>query len=251
MKCSNGFMAEAYRLSQSTSNPQRVYTAIRHTMRMTIRLLQASSVVNLLERLINRGLSTTPVATMCRNACRGLSDEKPRIIGAQLMKWKVIDARSVLKHRKRENTKVWRENEKVLRQFRVCEDFFVIWEREKSERRRELDDKRERKIRFLFEKEKREKERRQNGSTRRVRGRVTDWTVRGINCGDRQLNDTFESRARVYGSASVSNSEHSVLELSPKFAVYDEVDELEIEVEVEKALTKLRLGRMNSDWIAC
>ena len=41
------------------------------------------------------------------------------------------------------------------------------------------------------------------------------------------------------------------MELSPKFAVYDEVDELEIEVEVEKALTKLRLGRMNSDWIAC
>ena len=99
-----------------------------------------------------------------------------------------------------------------------------------------MDDKRERKIRFLFEKTRREKERRQNGPTRRrVRGRETDWTVRGINCDDRQLNETFESRARVYGSASVSDSEKGVLELSPKFAIYDEVDELEIEVEVEKA----------------
>ena len=75
--------------------------------------------------------------------CSGLSIEKAKMIGNQIMKWKMNDARSVLKQHKRSHTKIWRENEEIPRHYSISELFFVIWEQEKVERRNELEEKRE------------------------------------------------------------------------------------------------------------
>ena len=108
------------------------------------------------------------------------------------MKCKLEDARTVVKREKWANTTVWREETEVLRWNGVSERFFVIWEKEKAERRNDLKKKLEKKVQHLYN---REREKRNTEGER-------DWVVRGINVDDKQLNgDVFEARPRVYGNS--------------------------------------------------
>ena len=238
MKSSNGFMAKAYRLSQTTGNPPRAYAAMRRVMTQTIKLLKARYVLDLFERLVNRGLALRSVTANTNRACKGMSEEKHRRMCNTLMGWKLDSARTVLKTQRQENTRVWRECEEILRENRVDQRFFVIWENEKVERRKELENKKERKVRHIFEREKNIKRKTVSGDS--------GWVVRGIDCSDRQLDESYESRARVYGGAAISVNEAKVLELTPKFSIYDEIDVEDAECELEKCLTKLRWERMDS-----
>ena len=237
MKVSNQFMAQAYCLSNSTRNPQRVMTAMRRAMHDTVSLLKAIYVCDLLERLISRGLVLTGLSSMSKRTCRGLKGDKHKRIADQVMEWKYQDAKRVLKERKLCHTRMWREEGRVLEQHGVSQRFSAIWEVEKCERRIELNTKKDNKVAFLLNKYRMERaaenERRSNVDV-----------VRGINMCDKVLSDRYESRPRCYGKVELTRDEQSVLSLTPRFSVYDRVDRVDCEVELEKCFTKLRWGRM-------
>ena len=160
MRSSNHFLAQAYRLSESTRNPQRVYNAMRRAMNDTIKLLKAVYVMDLLDTIVNRGLVLSTVSGQCRKLCRGLRGDKHKVISSQLMSWKLQDAKRVLRETKRSHTQIWREEEAVLNEYNVSERFAIIWEVEKCERRTELKTTKDRKVTFLLEKEKAERKER-------------------------------------------------------------------------------------------
>ena len=75
--------------------------------------------MDLFERLVARGLTLNAVLATSTKLYAGLSFEKSDIICKQIMKWKLHDAYSVLKLQKRNNTRVLRENEKILKLVKI------------------------------------------------------------------------------------------------------------------------------------
>ena len=65
-------------------------------------------------------------------------------------------------------------------------------------------------------------------------------TIHGINIDDQVIPPDFSSEPRVYGGASLTENEKEVLALPPNFALFEHVDPIQCETQVEKALAKLR-----------
>ena len=57
---------------------------------------------------------------------------------------------------------------------------------------------------------------------------------------DQKIPESFSSEPRCYGNVEISAEERKVLSLPPKFAVFNRIDTLRCEGEVEKGLAKLR-----------
>ena len=68
------------------------------------------------------------------------------------MDWKIRDAKRVLREKKAKHTKLWREDEKVLRELGVRDRFITIWEKEKSDVKLEMKKKKEKKVEYLINK---------------------------------------------------------------------------------------------------
>ena len=242
MKCSNGFLKSAIRLSEFTRNPHRVYNVMRHTMNSTIKLLKANNVLNLMRGLVHRGLVLTPVMAMTENLCksmRGGGGRRPKILAERVMRWKLWDAERVVKEQKEFNTRNWRECEKVLKEYQINERYFILWEREKNNRKRELEEKRRNKVENLI---KRDREKRTVWQRRRAEVNATD--LRGIDVSDRHLDERFESKPRRYGGIELTPEESELLSLPPKFAIFEKPNIIDCEIEIEKGLTKMRWSRM-------
>ena len=62
----------------------------------------------------------------------------------------------------------------------------------------------------------------------------------GVTVGEQELDENFKTEPECYGKAAISNNERELLRLHPKYTVYKEVDEIDCEAEIEKALTKIR-----------
>ena len=234
MLYSNEFKEKALRLSNQSRNPQRAWESMRRTIKDTLSLLQAVYVLDLLTCLRGRGLAVNAVSDLSRKLCTGLQRERHKTIGDLVMKWKIDDARKQVKQRKERHTRLWREEESVLKSVGVKDRFLAIWEVEKAERRIELKNKMDNKVRCLLDRVKREREKREKTEVN---------CVREINYGDQLLGDKFESAPRCYGGAEVNNNEERVLSLTPRFAIYDRVDSTKCRAELEKCLTKIRLER--------
>ena len=234
MKYSNKFGEAALRLSNRSRNPQRALFSMRRTMKDTISLLQSIYVLDLLTCLRGRGLAVNAVTDLSKRLCIGLGENRHKKIGEQVMRWKIDDARKQVKMRKERHTKLWREEEPVLKSVGVRDQFLAIWEVEKAERRIELRNKMDNKVKWLLSKTKRDRERKENAE---------GDCVRQINYGDQLLDERFESKPRLYGGAEVNNNEERLLSLAPRFAVFDRVDFTKCRAELEKSLTKLRWER--------
>lgn len=69
--------------------------------------------------------------------------------------------------------------------------------------------------------------------------RVPD-EIKGINIADKEIPTHVTSNPQCYGGSTINEKEQKVLSLPPKFAVYEKVDTVECEIEIEKGLAKLR-----------
>ena len=73
---------------------------MRRSMNDTISLLKAIYVLDMLEKMVRLGLTLTTVNALSTSLCRGLRGDKHMTISEKVMKWKLEDARRVVKERK-------------------------------------------------------------------------------------------------------------------------------------------------------
>ena len=64
---------------------------------------------------------------------------------------------------------------------------------------------------------------------------------------DQILDDSFATEAITYGNVEVNEDEKSVLEMHPKYTVFEKVDLIDNEAEIEKSLTKIRWARKEEE----
>ena len=200
----------------------------------TLRLLKAISVLDMFIVMEKKDLVLTTVQHQCESMCRGLRGDKKATLARTIMKWKLSDAKRVVKEHKYSHTHAWRKQRCVLIELGVCDPFLRFWESMKKFCRAELRKQKERKIRFLGEKKK-----------VKERANVCDF-VEGIYVGDTDVTASFDSQPRLYGGATITPAENELLSLPPGFNVYDKVDRDKCTVEIEKALTKLKWQRKGS-----
>ena len=67
--------------------------------------------------------------------------------------------------------------------------------------------------------------------------------VRNIEVTDdklRLLRENMENSVRKYGGVELSDNQEKALKMDPRFMLYRKIDEIDIEVEIEKGCTKAR-----------
>ena len=237
-KASNAYVNDIKRLSRWSSNPARAFNIMRHVINTTIRLLRAEYVVDLFDELIHRDVPLRSVKVDSDRLCKQLPSRRSHDTAMRVMRWRRKDAVNVLIHEKKENTKVWRESERLLWELDVLDSYFQIWEEEKDYQRRQFTRKYRRKVDFLTVKYGRKSDR-----------NVIPDEVEGIVIKDTALPENFESKPRMYGGVNLdqNNEVTSALSLPPKFTVYENVDPERCEIEVDKAISKYRWSVMSGE----
>ena len=114
----------------------------------------------------------------------------------------------------------------------MVRDLNSVWEKEERRQWLFLRKKRKRRVKFLLEK----------FAVENVIDCVTE--VEGITAADQSLPSTFSSNPRCYGGVQLTKDEEKVLCLPPKFAVYEKIDLMSCEAQIEKGLGKLRLSAL-------
>ena len=71
--------------------------------------------------------------------------------------------------------------------------------------------------------------------------------INGVTVKDQILDETFAAEVITYGNVEVNEDEKSILEMHPKYTVFEKVDLIDNEAEVEKSLTKIRWARKGQE----
>ena len=69
-------------------------------------------------------------------------------------------------------------------------------------------------------------------------------TINGVTVKDQELDDSFKIKVITYGGVDLTEDEISVMEMHPKYTVFEKVDPIDCEAEIEKAMAKVRWARM-------
>jgi hypothetical protein len=148
MSLSKVFLAATTDISNNCGNPEQVLAAMRHTMKQTVKLLNAYHVADLFGDILRKKLPTTSVESLCCKLCMGLPSGQRRTLINTIIKWKQNDAWNVVRTERYNNTKIWRENRPILDEENVTHTFNVIWEKEKNRYRTTVGEEKK-KSRFL------------------------------------------------------------------------------------------------------
>ena len=65
-------------------------------------------------------------------------------------------------------------------------------------------------------------------------------TYEDVSVGNQELDERFKIIPECYGNVNINMKERDLLRIHPKYTVFDKVDVLDCEAEIEKSLTKIR-----------
>ena len=213
----------------NTSRPS-VEEAMKRIIKQTKSHVHTMYVKDLYMDLNKRRIPTTPIASLAKRICRYLPQRRTDTLTNIVMKWTVEDTSEKLRKEERLNTKVWRDNIQTIRSQGIESDFKRIYRSERKKYKKTLCEKRRQKVWFLSKKYKPSK-------------RNIPDEVNGVIIKDQDIPMDFSTEPRVYGNTVINEDEKHILSLPPKFAIPDKVDEHKCEIEIEKAITKLRWER--------
>ena len=199
---------------------------MKHIMNYTVKELKAEYEVDLLKTLINKKLQPNNVAKACKRLCDQMNTKhKEKSIANIIMMENLHEAQRKVTQAKQNVTKIWRENERALNFHNVKDAFEAMWRREKKIVRKIHKQKRHKQVTFLHN--KRNEDTNKNPQVSNLLGIITS---------DQVIPPNFESKPRIYDATNIgiTEAETSLLSLGPKFAVYEEVDPENIEIELEK-----------------
>ena len=268
---SERFIQQTKTISRSFEDQQLIVRDMIRMMRRTLKKIQTVYVKDLLYGLMERNMGTPEVINhaermlrtrhidrnmgedewqsaqsgtpqLSRDVSRGdrttirrrqqQGSRKNEIINLA-MKSKVKDAWECIRREKRNEQQMWRQLRPKLRDRRKENEYNKIWMEEKDRFYREMRSKKKRKIKWIENKfYKKEK--------------IPD-TINGVTVKDQELDDRFKTKAVTYGGVELTRDEISVMEMHPKYTIFEKVDPIDCEAEIEKAMTKIRWARMEEN----
>lgn len=231
MKLSNTFLVSVCSISKKSLNPNGVCETMKHMMATTCQRIKAMYVKDLFKSLVYHKVGTTEVHHLCEKLCQKMTSKKTENLVNEVMRWKYNDAQRVYKKTVYEEKKLWRTYRLGLINENIINDYNKTWGTEKGKVLKEYRTKRKKKIKWLVGKYKHN-------------DNVPDY-MNGIRIKDIVIDDDYCKGINTYGGVTLTDCEKSALHLHPKFSVYDKIDPIDCEAEVEKTLATIRLKKMN------
>ena len=146
------------------------------------------------------------------------------------MKSKIRDTWEELRGLKKIEQQMWRQLKPKLREKGMENKFNEIWAEEKDRLYKELKLKKNKKIKWIKNKYYK-------------KDKIPD-IIEGVIVKDQEVGEEFEMKTTTYGGIQLTSDEESVMKLHPKYTVFDKVDPVDCEAEIEKAMAKIRWARM-------
>ena len=227
------------KIANDCKNPERAYRAMMTGITARYKLDKAYNRLDMMREMAKYNLVLNSTEKLSKQICSSIKHKpnKDKEVSKQIMKWKLQDTYTDLRHQQSEYNETLKNNKEILRpeHYAIKARYSSAFKIALSDLRHYTRTKTKKKIAFL--------KNRKNEETRINRHRVTE--VEGIQISDKPIPDEFESRPRCYGGTVLATEEEKVLALPPKFAIYGDVNKRDCEAEIEKALTKLRWSKMN------
>ena len=229
MKLSNTFLVSISNLSKKTLNPNGVYETMKHMMATTCRRIKGMYVKDLFKSLIYHKVGTTDVHQLCTKLCLKMPTKKTSNLVNLVMKWKYEDSQKLYRNGMYEENKLWRRYQPTLIDHNIINEYNEIWGIEKAMVMKKYRVIRKKKIKWLVGKYK-------------CKDNIPDY-INGIRIKDVEIDNSYDKEINAYGGVVLNDAEKNALKLHPKFSIYDKIDLIECEVEVEKTLAVIRWKR--------
>ena len=229
---SETFLAKTRQIASVYEDQQLVVNALIRMMRKTMKKIQSIYVKDLLYTLYEKNMGTADVINLSNRLMSGNKHRRDEIV-RMTMQTKIRDAWGSLRKERHEEQVMWREVRRKLQEQHKVMIFNFIWAEERGKQFKKLREKRKRKIEWIKNKYYK-------------KDRVPD-VYKGVIVRDQDLGESFKTEPIVFGGTETNDAERSILRVHPKFTVFDKVDKVDCEAEIEKSLTKLRWNRIQEE----
>ena len=204
-------------------------------------LCQKTLTRDLINTLCKHDGSTREVENSVHTLCRG-NKERERRLRRFIMRDKLKDTKDEVKKAKKKfqaNTKTYKRE--VGQQRTANEAFNMLMKKETEKTWRIGQKKNQNKVKALMEKSR---------QTRNNQNKNDIQDTRDIIYKDRELDQMLNEKINVenievYGGVEINENVKNILSKEPGYMIHTNIDEVEIEVEIEKGMAKARYELMN------
>ena len=206
-------------------------------------LCQKTLARNLISTLYKKEVGTRDVEICVHMLCRNNKDRESRIRRV-IMKDKLQDTENeVKKARKKFQIDTEKYRKEVGQQRAVDEAFKVIMKKEVERAWKMGNKKNQKKIKTLTNRRKQHNAEQSPSNQEDTRSILYKDNELNTLCSE--ANRESKTNFEVYGGVKVSDNVKSILSKEPGFMIHANIDDVEIEVEIEKGLTKARYELMS------
>ena len=234
---SNTYIAKTNQLTTSTnkqvnSNREPANKALRCIGQEVIKVVKAEYVTDLFKDLRQTNTPLRTVTDTVEQLCRDIKTEQKTKLMRDIMKYKQESAHRTLEKAKRQYTNTFNNNKQHLINSNIYRQSILIIREEKNKQRHKYRNKRIEKVKHLRNKNK------QTSNQKHTEKEEND--IEGIIIGNQTIPEDYKSKLKKYGDVKLTKDEEEALQLPPKYCVYNKIQKLECQIELEKTLSKMR-----------
>ena len=240
-------LAQIKQISSLSTDPYRAERAMLYRLYCNVKLCKKNLTRNLLKTLCKHRTGTTEVEKCVRRLCRNGNDKRINKMVYFIMKDKLKDSEDEVRKTKNEYKETTESYRKHIPLNGIADASFTVIMNREAERAWTFGKKKnQNKIDTLLKRRKR-----RNAEKEPVHRKRKEET-RSIKYKDEEL-DEFEkqntpignNKPEVYGGVSITDKSEMILSKEPGFMIFNKIDNIEVEVEIEKGISKARYELMN------
>ena len=241
-------LAQIKTISYLSPVPVRAERAMLSRLFCDVKMCKKVLTRNLLDRLVSKRIGTREVQKGVSRMYRNKKNmrRQHRTVNI-IMKDKLIDSEDEVKKAKTDFERATKEYREEMPQGTIIDSLFnVIVKKEMEKIWNNGKKKNSKKIEMLAKSKEIEiKERIQNKEREDTKTvKYKDSELKEI---QKTSQHTSNSEPEVYGGVVINEKQKSILSKEPGFMIYNKIDEVEIEVEIEKGMAKARYEMMSWD----
>ena len=242
-------LAQIKNISLYLADPHRAERVMHNRLLSCVKLSRRVITRDLLSNLYKHKLGTNDVSRCVTVLCRDNENLKRRKkILSFLMKDKLDDAEKEVRRTRSENLRMIKEYKKVVKEGERADiSFKIILEKERNKVWNDGKKKSQKKIEYIMKKKQQKWSKRKNvimenrENMKDIKYKDTDLDE----IGKERKEEVYINKPKVYGGVEVSSGVETFLSKDPGFMVYDKIDVMNVEVEIEKGITKTRYEMMS------
>ena len=242
-------LAQIKQLSSLLTDPNRAERAMLYRLYCNVKLCKKILTRNLLKTLCKHRTGTTEVDKCVHRLCRGGDGKRMSKIVDFIMKDKLRDSENEVRKARNEYNEATKNCRKHIPTNGIADTRFTIIMNREAERAWTYGKKKKQnKVDTLLQRRKR------RNAERELMYRKKMKETKSIQYKDEEL-DEFEkqntpvgnNKPEVYGGVSLSEQSEMILSKEPGFMIHNIINEIEVEVEIEKGISKARYELMNRE----